>query len=320
MPTSKRSDRHRPSEISPADYRFLFSFSFPGLSGAPAWNMGLLHAVQDGAATYRVAIYGPGLTATGWPMIVGHEDRPNPFGHIPRTSVEHAGGGGGCDVCGVHYVHGAAFRHGPTGELVLIGHICADKMGLHVNRGEWTAHQREMAKLRKTAEYQRLREARDAQRATEAVAWLQAHPGLSDALETDHFISRDLKAKLARYGSLSEKQVALALKIAVEASGAVDANEPPRPPQVVPPAGRRTVDATVLSTKSVETPYGFARKMLVQVADGSYRLFGTIPAGLGPVERGSVVHFTATIEPKEEGFGFFSRPIVSAQAQEVANA
>ena len=71
-------------------------------------------------------------------------------------------------------------------------------------------------------------------------------------------------------------------------------------------AGRREITGTLLATKRVESRFGVTYKMMLQ-CDG-YRLFGTIPASLSDIEIGDVVTLTATIEPQEKGFAYFSRP------------
>lgn len=77
-------------------------------------------------------------------------------------------------------------------------------------------------------------------------------------------------------------------------------------PLVTPQAGRHTVTGQVLNTKAVETQWGWATKVLVQ-CDG-FRLYGTLPSSAYKPDSGDTVRFTATVEPKEPGFGFFSRP------------
>lgn len=73
-------------------------------------------------------------------------------------------------------------------------------------------------------------------------------------------------------------------------------------------AGRKAILGTVLSLKWIENEFGSTLKMLVKTSEGN-RIFGTIPASIRTItEVGSDVSFTATIEPKEDHFGFFSRP------------
>lgn len=49
-------------------------------------------------------------------------------------------------------------------------------------------------------------------------AFLARNPGLEEALKIDHHITRDLDVKLTQWGSLTEKQIALAIKLHGEAT------------------------------------------------------------------------------------------------------
>ena len=77
-------------------------------------------------------------------------------------------------------------------------------------------------------------------------------------------------------------------------------------PLVTPQDGRRVITGQVLNTKAIETQWGWTTKVLVQ-CDG-FRLYGSLPSSAVAPEAGTPVRFTATVEPKEPGFGFFSRP------------
>jgi hypothetical protein len=80
----------------------------------------------------------------------------------------------------------------------------------------------------------------------------------------------------------------------------------PQVEQVLPPTGRVVVEGKVLSIKQVESQWGTVTKILVDC--GAYRLFGTAPGHVVYDTRDAVVRFKATVEPKEVGFGFYSRP------------
>lgn len=325
-----RKDVHRPSEISTADYRPLFSFSYPGMNGEPGINTALMTAVRTGKPQQEPRYR---LNEHGMRMIDGYVTVTSPWGKLPF--FEKANESGGCHICGAYYRHGDAYLHEPSGEVVLIGHICSGKMDLCPDRGDWTRRQRELAKLRKDAEYIKARAERQEATKSEAVEFLRGSPGLTEALETDHYISRDLKDKLWRYGSLSEKQVALAVKLKREA----DAPAEDQPVEIEPPAGRHEIEGEIVSTKWVDNGFGGGLKMLVQCGNGTgrYRLFGTVPAAINPdgsgwyapltesgeelesIElKGSRVRFTATVQPKERGFGFFSRPAGGEIVQEAS--
>lgn len=160
-------------------------------------------------------------------------------------------------------------------------------------------------------------QAEEAARQTVADAFLAANDGLREALATKHDICRDLSAKLLRFGSLSPAQIALAHKLAAQAVA-------PKPIQIMPPTGRVEITGKVIKVKETEGFRGAdAWKMIVAVEGqgGEFRLYGSVPASLLEDDgalRGRRVAFTATVQPKEPGFGFFSRP-TQARLLEVAS-
>jgi len=299
-----RTDLHRPAEIAPADYDYLFSYYY----GRFSWNTALLAAVRTGEPqsepTWGVD------PATGNDCIIGSRQVTSPWGKLPFFEKE---GFGGCDICGANYLAGAAFLHRPSGEVITIGHICADKMDVHYDKGDWLENQRRIAKLRKTSKFIQERLAKKQRTKTQAAEFLAENEGLEDALKTDHYISQDLAANLAKWGGLSEKQVALAFKLQTDANKPVDPNEPV---DVKPPEGRVVITGEVLSIKERFDDYGSTMKMTIKCKSelGQFRLWGTCPAAIvsSAPNRGDMVRFTATIKPKENGFGFFSRPTKAA--------
>ena len=79
------------------------------------------------------------------------------------------------------------------------------------------------------------------------------------------------------------------------------------------PSGRHEVVGEVLSVKWKDSHYGGAYKALVKTSD--YKVYGTVPSALvkacggdPTLLEGSTIKFTATLTPKEVGFGFYSRP------------
>ena len=162
-------------------------------------------------------------------------------------------------------------------------------------------------------------QAEDAAKQAAADAFLAANEGLCDALAADHDICRDLSAKLVRFGSLSLAQIALAHKLAAQLSA-------PKPAQITPPSGRVEIVGKVIKVKETEGYRGEeVWKMIVAVEteEGEFRVYGSVPRDLDRAVgdeslRGRRVAFTATIQPKEAGFGFFSRPanarLVEAQS------
>lgn len=138
-------------------------------------------------------------------------------------------------------------------------------------------------------------------------------------------------AEHAQYPALANKPFTEKMIAAVRntiASRSEKAAEISALPPIV--EGRQLVRGVVLSTKSVDSMYGTAYKMLVQDARG-FKLFGSIPSNLwDEVEflgsyrknswsevdgvmtklKGMEISFTATVEASgdDKSFGFFKRP------------
>jgi|DEB19_MinimDraft_3_1074340.scaffolds.fasta_scaffold00861_9 hypothetical protein len=76
------------------------------------------------------------------------------------------------------------------------------------------------------------------------------------------------------------------------------------------PTGRHAVTGRILSMKYVSTDFGETLKITLQCQ--GYKLYGSVPRS-AEWKIGDTVQFTATLTPKEVGFGFYSRPMVSAR-------
>lgn len=139
---------------------------------------------------------------------------------------------GKCDVCGTPHIYGDVWVHTPTGEYIVVGWICAAKYSLMTDR---SAFELEMGRRDAAHAAQIAR----VQNAEKIAKFLDEHDGLESALALaeKHYILADLDRKLHRYHDLSDKQVALALKIAAELTA------PPKPEEkhVPAPTGRVTV-------------------------------------------------------------------------------
>ena len=211
-----------------------------------------------------------------------------------------------CDHCGAHFHYGAAFHH-INGDVIAVGHICAnDAFGCN------SRHHYEITRLK--ALVQALRERNKV--AGLAGKFLEEHSGLQEALGTDHHISKDLSAKLIKYGSLSEKQVALAFKLVEQATHQEARDAERTAKHAVAPdwtPERADVTGTVLSTRCDQGPYGAVLKMLMELTDGR-RCWGTVPSAILGLNGGSLVgrsiSFTATFESSadDKKFAFYKRP------------
>ncbi|KKN81416.1 hypothetical protein LCGC14_0320290 [marine sediment metagenome] len=173
--TTTRNDNHRVSEIRPAEYTWVTSYSLPSAS-FPIWNMERVRALQSDPAVRF-------------------------FQHPERASQP-----GRCDVCGANFVHGDIWKH-EDGEHIHMGHDCAGKYELYADRAEWNLEQK-----RRRAEKAKVTEAR--LNAEKRAAFLAEHPGLEEALAVDNSFVADVAARFERKPWLSPAQVAAVMKTA----------------------------------------------------------------------------------------------------------
>jgi hypothetical protein len=303
---AQRTDAHRPGAIVPADYAYVMSYALASQSGGwPVPPIGIDQVVEIARAA--------------------RADGRAVFGSI-----------GKCGVCGAHYTYGDLWRHEPTGEIVHLGHDCADKYALVSDR---QAFERELDGARVRSAREHVRE----MRAEKVAAFLAANEGLERALEADHYISRDLKAKLAQHGTLSEAQVKLAMKLErdVQAQKERDAQRASEVLVAAPQGKRITFSGTVVGCKVQEGQWGSTLKITVKVETegGAWLAWGTCPSDVagcsgtddgvwspdecaawraaggdpdartGERLRGRRVEITATLKPgREPHFAIMDRP------------
>lgn len=278
MTTTKRTDIHRPSAIIPADYQYVTS--------------------------YHLA-----TTVDGWPVPPYNVDYVIELRHT--HTFARTGGLGKCSICGANFIYGDVWCHEPTGEHLHVGQDCAAKYEMMADR---SAFEVETDRRKATA----VRSAIRAEEATRRAGFLAAHPGLEAALAVEHNIIADIASRFRQYGNLSEKQIALVMKIAAEATTPRAVEQ-----HVAAPTGRQTFRGVVVSAKAHEGSFGIESKMTVKVTtlNGTWLAWSTIPAALldtVPVGeqgryanlRGAEVEITATLSPgKDAHFAFAKRPV-----------
>lgn len=296
----KRTDPHRPGAIIPGEYSPVMSYALPSSSGGgrvPGWRVNCItdNSYVDDAGVTHLGHHAEGDLC----CIVRMMERGHKF--AAQGSI------GKCSVCGAAYKYGDVWRHDPTGEHIHVGHDCADKYEMLMDR---SAFELEMGRRRHAAGIV-LEKARKNEQRT---AFLSKRPGLAEALELDHRITRDIKARFMQWCELSDKQVAFVLKLHNEA------NQPKvEEKHVKAPTGKRIqFKGTIMSRKSVETAYGMTTKIVVKVEtdQGSWLAYGTAPEALRDVVResnrewrGIIVELRATLESsKDEHFVFMKRP------------
>lgn len=234
---------------------------------------------------------------------------------------------GRCDHCGAGPLrYGAIFYHAPTDTTIVVGLTCAAKLGMK-SKSEYQA-QREAKARREERERRETAEAFEATLTDEARAAIEM---IREAIRTPYVDEDgndtgwrfkypalrgdnpafDILHKLNRYGSLSEKQVAFLVRTKErndEWTAERKAKEAALEDAPKLAEGRQTIEGKVVSIKDGENDYGYWIKMLVETDEGN-RVYGTIPSIIeSRVEKGTRVKFDAKVEPKEEHFGFFSRP------------
>lgn len=308
MARKERTDPHRPGAIIPAHYEPVLSFSLASSEGGwpvPSYRIncvldGHFEVGPDGKQT---TTWIPGTHGTGSCCVIRLRELGMTFAL--------GGGPGKCTVCGAHYVHGDAWRHIPTGEIVFLGHDCAAKYEMLMDR---SAYELEMGRRRAAT----ARMAEQARRDELEKAFCEAHPGMAEAFGVEHAIIADLRGKLRQYGDLSDKQVALALKIAGEIK---NPQESAKEVTVPAPTGKTTFRGVVVSKKRHEGSFGDTTKITVKVTtpEGVWLAWGTAPAGLYDFNgarashdgemKGSEVELTATLKAgRDAHFALMSRP------------
>lgn len=145
----------------------------------------------------------------------------------------------------------------------------------------------------------------------ELLSWLFAQP------EGSHNFILDMQRTVHQWGMLTERQTEAARKWK---DGSARREEQRKQDDEISKnapaleAGRRELHGTILATKWHDGDYGSQLKMTVRLQDGN-RVWGTVPSSLwdGSYDeeetlKGREVVFTATVKPREDHFGFFSRP------------
>jgi len=136
---------------------------------------------------------------------------------------------------------------------------------------------------------------------------------LNSELVNDNEFLYDIKVKLNRFGSLSEKQGAAVIVAAIknfwyrqriEQSRLEEASAP----DVVVGNGIQ-ITGEVLSVKWRDTQFGMVLKMTVQ-DDRGFKVWGSVPKSLGELPVGAHVTFVANVVQADDNpkFGFFKRP------------
>lgn len=313
-----RTDPHRPGAILPTDYAWVASFGEMKIAGEE-------------------------------PETYGYEDVPEgPFADIHE-------GLHSCDVCGARYNHGCVLLHNPTGIHITIGHDCASKYSLTLDLAGWKAwHAAARDKRAQAAIEMKYATAAREWKAANPAATAALDLGLGahvneyrceahgaeifnySAEPTDDFCSgcqkalrsrdrdrknsaivilSDMARKLARYGTLSEKQAAFAVKLGETVSMWTPAAEEATVPA---PEGRVTFTGTVVSVKEREGYMGGVEwKATVKVTTPEGVWLAWMTANDSAVVKGATITVTATLtrSDRDAHFAFGKRPVVLTEEE-----
>lgn len=283
-----RTDIHRPSAIVPLDYEYVGVF-YQGVS-------------EDMADAYRDDHRElDHLLGEDWDRVIGVPD-----GNYKTKST--------CDHCGSAFAHGVVYRHRPTGELLVVGHICGqqtllpatDQAGQRRKLAEREAQR--LASLRANEEYRQ-------SKPELLAAFALAHEDRFQVRTADWHVSTllDIERRFrSSYPELSEKQEALVLRLAEELPGKLDEQARRDAENAAAenvPTGRVEIVGEILSRKETTNDFGFVTKVTVK-DDRGFRVYGTLPSAIEEAKRGDRVSFTAAVEPSKDDpkFGFYKRP------------
>lgn len=280
---------HNPASFNPADYEVVDYCDNrpPEFSGS--W--GLL------GDDYRRAVDAYQREREQW-----ERDLARLFGDNWRAKIHHCAHCGNGNVRWITAVH-----HAPTGETVVFGCDCTQRLGFTDRHAFKLARLQRLADSRAAAlkvhaQVQRFADAHPEIAAARAALDLPVHAG--------NTFARDVIQKLARYGSISDRQVS-----ALVDSLARDVARANRPAEVKIPAptGKGiTVCGEVISLKWQENQYGDSLKVTIKVTTpaGIWLAWGSVPAALtSGLSRGQMLELTANLEHgNDPSFAFFKRP------------
>lgn len=273
---SKRTDSHRPGAIVPANYEPVLDYNCAtSQDGWPVPQFRVVCTRWNPELKLETSCECPADCMFSCACVAqrAHETGKQVFGSP-----------GKCGVCGACFVYGELWMHTPTGDYVHVGHDCAGKYELLMDR---SAAELANKRARAAVATQIIK----AERAEDRAAFLAAHDGLAAAFELgdatstkrSRCIIADIAARFVQFTNISDKQVALVLKLANEIRNPAPAEEQEQ--HAIAPTGKGIeFTGKIVSAKlRVSEQYGSSWKITIKVtnADGSVWLaWGTAPRSL----------------------------------------
>jgi hypothetical protein len=247
-------------------------------------------------------------------------------GPIQRGSMSIGAPGqpmGTCDFCGngIKYVYDIVSSNGNDFGVGCECVLKTDGVSTKLTKQVKTIKRNHDRKLRQERKAKKDQERRDA---NEAIAddLLETNPELAKALETDHYIIRDIASRLRQWGNISQAQIALVFKIADQVADRKAQEESfIAVPRI---AGRQTIVGKVVATKWDTAYFGYNScttslkgLIIVDTPEGSWKTWGTIPESCysGSTDtaewiKGRTIQFDARVKvaPNDPMMSFFNRP------------
>jgi len=237
-----------------------------------------------------------------------------------------------CAVCGHSLLYFCIVEHVPTGVFYSVGRDCFAnieclqkynaKISLaysnpskQIAAGKKAAKEKKAGDVREEAFFTLHPEFASAYEWAAGLDLTQFTGSLSHRLAWPVATIKEMRSKVRQYGSLSELQIALAVRVHSESLANIESSlesEANTKAAIASglrgPEGKQTVSGKVLSTKQVESDFGVSTKVLVELANGT-KVYGTLPSAASG-NKGIPVRFTATFEvsTKDPLFSFFKRP------------
>lgn len=211
---------------------------------------------------------------------------------IPKDTIR-------CDCCGHALKYACIVEHTPSKRLYYVGRQCVRtieglrRFGRAIEELSVALAERAACNAREVVV---LAQASDDFRA--AYVWA------GTASEAPSLV-RDIRAKVRQYGSPSDAQKDLLVKVWREDTARRAAATG------TAPEGRQTVSGTILSVKAVPSDFNegeYIRKVLIDLGNGA-KVYGNAPGHASPV-KGEQISFTAMFERSKNDilFGFWKRP------------
>lgn len=213
-----------------------------------------------------------------------------------------------CTHCGSVLKRGHVYLHEPSGEHIVMGVTCQERLGFS-----------SADEIKKAHRENRLRLARLRNLMKHSWRWKIVGEFLIEN-EDKHEIIGDMINKLNKYFKLSRRQIAFARSLVRKADNYEKIKAEREAKKAKAPdwtEGRFPIEGKAVSFKDVDSAYGWTIKVLIELPDGR-RCWGTMPRGYEG-DKGDPIALTATfsVSKDDSKFAFFSRPKINSKKVEI---